>query len=438
MASLKHAVPFKLYKTWVSHEDFRELVRSTWSKSVRGSGMLRLQLKLKSLKQVFRVWNRTIFGDVDRQVRLALDEVNRIQLLMDSYDFSDALYAQDLDAQLLLTKALNHQDMLWKEKARDQNFIHGDRNTSYFHKIAKFRAATKTITLLYDGGTTITEPKDIEQHVLHYFQNIFSIDNNYATRNLVDNTIPPLVSEEDNTALLCLPLRDEIKAAVFSLNGDGAPGPDGFGGNFFQTFWDIVASDVLQSVQDFFITSNLAPNINSNLIVLIPKVAGAQVMGDFRPIALTNFQFKIITKILADRLSIITMRIISIEQRGFIRGRNISECVLLASEAINVIERRQFGGNVALKVDIKKAFDTLDWNFLIAVLKQFGFAYTFTSWILTILQSARLSILVNGNAVGFFRVPAGCVRGIPFPLFFFASQRRFLAGLSHWLTTLEK
>jgi len=60
------------------------------------------------------------------------------------------------------------------------------------------------------------------------------------------------------------------------------------------------------------------------------------------------------------------MRIISIEQRGFIRDRNISECVIVASEAINVIDKRQFGGNVALKVDIKKAIDTLDWNFLIA------------------------------------------------------------------------
>ena len=136
-------------------------------------------------------------------------------------------------------------------------------------------------------------------------------------------------------------------------------------------------------------------------------MTGAQVMGDFRPIALTNFQFKIITKILADRLCLITMRIISIEQRDFIRDRNISECVILASEAINVIDKRQFGGNVALKVDIKKAFDTLDWNFLIAVLRQFGFPSVFTNWILTILQSARLSILVNGKAVGVFPYSCG-------------------------------
>jgi len=90
---------------------------------------------------------------------LALDEVNRIQILIDSEGFSDTLYDQDLEAQLLLTTALSYQDTLWKEKARDQNFINGDCNTSYFHKVAKFRAATKPITVLYDGDTVITEPR---------------------------------------------------------------------------------------------------------------------------------------------------------------------------------------------------------------------------------------------------------------------------------------
>lgn len=126
--------------------------------------------------------------------------------------------------------------------------------------------------------------------------------------------------------------------------------------------------DVTQTVQEFFITSVLAHNTNSNLIVLIPKVTWAQAMGDFCIIALANFQFKIVIKILANRMPLITMCIISIEQLGFIRDCNISKCVILAYEAIILIDKQQYGGNVALKVDIKKTFDILDWNFLIAVL----------------------------------------------------------------------
>lgn len=115
----KIAIPFKFFKTWTSHVDCRRLVVDTLSKNVRGFGMLRLQLKLKNLKVVFKHWNRTIFGDVDRQVRLAVDEVHRIQHLIDTLGITAQLYAQDLEAQLLLTKALNAQDQLWKEKARE-------------------------------------------------------------------------------------------------------------------------------------------------------------------------------------------------------------------------------------------------------------------------------------------------------------------------------
>jgi len=117
--NVRNAVPFKFFKTWTSHEDCRRLVLEVWSKRVCGSGMVRLQLKLKNLKNAFKTWNRTTFGDVDRQVCMAVDEVNRIQHLIDTNGISDNLYAQDLEAQLLLTKAWIVQDTLWKEKARN-------------------------------------------------------------------------------------------------------------------------------------------------------------------------------------------------------------------------------------------------------------------------------------------------------------------------------
>ena len=168
-SSVKHATPFKKFKMWTSHGDCRKLVLDTWSKGVRGQGMTRFQAKLRNLKNAFKVWNRTVFGDVDRKVKLVLDEVNQIQHLIDSEGFSDQLYMQDLKAQLLLTKALNFQEQLWKEKARDQNFVNGDRNTAYFHRVSKIQAATKSITFLQDGENVITDPTEIELHILSYF-----------------------------------------------------------------------------------------------------------------------------------------------------------------------------------------------------------------------------------------------------------------------------
>jgi len=310
---------------------------------------------------------------------LAVDEVNRIQQIIDTDSFSDEHYVQELEAQIVLTKALNHQEDIWKEKARDQRFIHGDRNIAYFHRLAKIRAPTNSITFLQDGERAITEPSDIEVHVINYFQSICTVANDCTPNDLITKTIPSLVSDDENRMLLRIPQREEIKDAVFALNGDGAPGLNGFGGHFYQIYWDIIGADVVQSVQEFFTSCILANSVNNNLIVLIPKVPGPRVMGDYRPITLAIFQFKVITKILAGKLAIITMRIISIEQCGFIHDRKISKCVILASEAINLLDKRQYGGNIALKVDIAKAFDTLDWNFLLEVLRKFGFDEIFVT-----------------------------------------------------------
>jgi len=214
--------------------------------------------------------------------------------------------------------------------------------------------------MLQDGNDILVTPKAIENHLLDHFRSIIKGRNACTTNSMIAEVNPNLVIEVDNNMLTTIPLAEEVKNVVFDLNLDGAAGPDGFGVYFYQFFWTIVASDVILSVQEFFQTGIILPNLISNISVLIPKVKGASSMGDFRPIAFPNFHFKIITEILADILAIATTRIISENQRGFIRVRHISDYVIIASEVINLLDKWQFGGNLALKIDIRKAFDTLD------------------------------------------------------------------------------
>jgi len=416
---IRKTTSFKFFKTWTTHEECRPLILNIWTKDVVGSGMHKLHTKLLRVKDAFKVWNRSVFGNVKRQVQLASDEVMRVQNHIDNTRIDANLHLLELQAQMTLTRAMNCQDQFWREKARNQSFIHGDRNTAYFHCISCIKSAAEPISFLLNGDVRISNQREIENHVVSYFQGIFGTQNDCGTNDLIDKTIPPLVTIEENNMLTIMPAANEIKKAVFDMNADGAPGPDGFGGYFYQHFWDIVAVDVVSSIQEFFYTGVIIPNLNSNILVLIPKIPGAASMVDFRPIALANFQFKIITKILAERLAIICMRIISPHQRGFVRDRNIADCVILASEMINLLTKKQFCGNIAIKVDIRKAFDTLDWEFLIVVLHKFGFNNLFCDWILEILCSAHLSVLVNGNAVGFFSCSRGVRKGDPLsPLLF--------------------
>ncbi|XP_019423071.1 PREDICTED: uncharacterized protein LOC109332543 [Lupinus angustifolius] len=187
------------------------------------------------------------------------------------------------------------------------------------------------------------------------------------------------------------------------MNGDGALGPDGFGRCFYQHIWDIVEYDVCNSISQFFTNSWIMPNLNSNTVILIPKSAFTERIEDFRPIALANFQFKIITKVLAYRESLISNIIVSPKQKRFLKGRSTQDCICTSSEAINLLDHKIFGGNMAIKLNIRKAFDTLDWIFLLDTLQAFGFNVKFINWIKIILHSAKLTINVNGQNAGIKR-----------------------------------
>lgn len=148
-------------------------------------------------------------------------------------------------------------------------------------------------------------------------------------------------------------------------------------------------------------------NFNPINIFLIPKVNNLDRVEDYMPIVVSNFLFKIITMVLADRLGPIASHIVSPQQSVFIKGRSIVDGIIITSECLNVLGFKSYGGNMACKFDIVKAFDTLEWPFLIKALRLFGFHEKFIHWIEVILGSSRLSFKVNGGVHGYIE----CERG---------------------------
>jgi ribonuclease HI len=413
------ASQFKFMKMWSLHPSCRDVIYESWNSVVIGCPMFVLSQKLKSLKAKLKTWNKECFGNVNDMVASAELKLQQVQMNIQQHGHNDTLLLEEKLASNLLEEALTKQEAFWQEKARLNWHVEGDRNTKYFHRLAKIKTATKHITSLQDGETVITDQNQISEHVVNFYKNLFCANVVLQDSSLAENVIPSLVSEETNAILTMLPSHSEIKAAVFALNKDSAPGPDGFGAFFYQHYWDIVKADVINAVLEFFTSSWILPGFNSNIIALLPKFPEASSIDQYRPIAMANFKFKIISKILADRLAAVMPCIISEEQKGFIHGRDIRDCLCIASEAANFLHNKSFGGNLALKIDIAKAFDTLDWNFLLKVLKSFGFNDIFCNWISVILKSAFLSVSINGKSHGYFNCTRGVRQGDPLsPLLF--------------------
>jgi exonuclease III len=322
---------FKFMRMWSMHDDCRSIISECWKTELIGCPMFILNKKLKILKMKLKEWNKTCFGNINEAVVQADLNLKNVQHNIQSIGPTDMLLAEERQANIALEDALNKQEVFWQEKARLNWHLHGDRNTKYFHRLAKLKSSTKAITSLQDGANVLIDPVHISEHIVNYYKNLFS--SNIALQDfvLVDEVIPQLVSSDVNVVLSQLPSHSEIKTAVFALNVDSAPGPDGFGAFFYQHYWDIVSNDVIKAVLQFFTSNWIMPGFNSNVIALLPKTPDASSIDQYRPIAMANFKFKIISKILADRLATVMPNIISEEQKGFIHDRNIRDCLCIAS-----------------------------------------------------------------------------------------------------------
>jgi hypothetical protein len=233
-----------------------------------------------------------------------------------------------------------------------------------------------------------------------HFTNIFTTSNPPIDSKMLD-LFSPVISAKENVILSSIPTEKEVVEALSSLGSTKAPGPDGFIALFYRKYWVFVKIEVLQSIWNFFQNNSLTRNQNHSFIALIPKLSSSHTANQFRPISLCNIVYKIISKILANRLKVYLHRIISPLQSTFVPNRNIQDNTILAHELLHSFKsKRGKGGFMFLKMDTKKAFDKMEWSFLLAILGKLYFGPIWISWIKTCISSVSFSFLLNGNSFG--------------------------------------
>ncbi|XP_026399652.1 uncharacterized protein LOC113295538 [Papaver somniferum] len=196
--------------------------------------------------------------------------------------------------------------------------------------------------------------------------NVFLSSNpaNFVDIQDVLNDVQPIISDDLNLSLVEIPTLDEIFSTIKIMEPWKSPGPDGFSARFFRDNWNIVSDQVVEHVQNFFKTEFLLKNLNYSFIALIPNVQNPSSPNDFRPISLANTVYKIISKILTNRLKPLLDTIISPFQSAFVSNRQIQDNIIISHEILHSFKKmnkRVKKGYMAIKLDLSKAFDILEW-----------------------------------------------------------------------------
>ncbi|GKA00235.1 aspartic peptidase [Tanacetum coccineum] len=409
--------PFKFCNILVHNTRFKDIVTNGWSISVSGFWMYKVVKRLKGLKKPLRklLYDK---GNLHENVKKLRHELDEVQKSLDG-DPSNLLLREEEAAYLkAFQDALIDEERFLFQKAKVEWLKLGDANTAYFHKVVKSQAAQNRIDSITNMDGTLFDGDQVPVAFINHYTDFIGqsgITSHFDLSDLFCNRL----SNEDALSMIDEVSDKEIREAMFSLGDNKAPGPDGYSVAFFKEAWSIISVDVCKAIKEFFTNGILLKELNHTIIALIPKVASPVRINDYRPISCCNVLFKCISKIISNRLKGFLSKLVSLNQSAFVPGRRISDNILLTQELMHNYHLDRGPSRCAFKVDIQKAYDTVDWDFLREILIGFGFHQRMIGWIMECVTTTSFSLSINGSLHGFFKGKRGLRQGDPLSPYLF-------------------
>lgn len=416
---------FRFENLWLCEPDCQPIVQDSWA----SSGNVSIQSKINACGSDLLRWGSYLSRDFHKRIRDCKQRIGVLRGLRDVVSLGDFTEARNRYNELL-----HSHEIFWKQRSKSLWLKEGDLNPRYFHAMASTRKRQNMIGKLRNSkGQWCTDPAEINELIGDYFTKIFSSEGGSCDE--VIQCVEKKLMAGQNHSLMEPFTTADVRDAIFSMYPDKSPVPNGMNPVFLKKFWSIVGEDVSSTCLDCIRQCEFPVGLNETSIVLIPKKSNPEHIIDLRPISLCYVFYKIIIKMLANRLKLVLGSFISNSQSACIPSRTITDNILISTEIMHYLKRKRQGkeGTVAFKIDMSKAYDRIEWSFLKSIILRMGFAIGFVDLIMLCVSTVTYRITREGMDVGPIIPNRGLRQGDPLSAYLFIICVEGLSSLiSHY------
>ena len=332
-----------------------------------------------------------------------------------------------------INKLLLHYDNL---KSELQSLYENKGKQAMFRAKCRCRYNKKTIReLRLEDESTTTNDEQILDQIETYFRGLYTSVETFSQDEydeFIQHLQIPKLSDEDRDNLEGPLGYEECKNVLESFQNDKSPGEDGFTVEFYKLFYDLLSENLLACLNEAYEENEFTISQRRGIITLLPKEDGSLLdLHNWRPITLLNVDLKIAAKAIAKRLETVLPNIIHPDQTGFVKGRYIGENIRFISDVLDLTKEQKIPG-ILVALDFRKAFDSLEWPFIMRVLDVFNFGSSIKRWITTFYTNVESAVLNNGYMTNWFKPSKGVRQGCPLsPFLFILSTELMSIKLRH-------
>ena len=425
--TLKGPGIWKMNANTIQTDTFRETMEKIWPIWVSS---INNYDNILTWWEVIKIRIKQLTVEISKSLNINKYKLEKLEKRLNTIKHSDKnIHKQESkNLQNKIKQYYEKQTEAAKIRSRVKHFEEGEKSSKYFFNLEKHNISNKIWTKIKcKDGTYKCDIASILKEQKTFFETLFKSEKTDATAaHSLLRSVDVQLSEDEKSFCEKEVTNEEIYKVIKLLKSNKSPGDDGIIAEFYQTYWYLIQDELTLVIKYTLENDSLIKSQYNAIITLLYKKGNREEITNWRPISLLSNDYKIITKVLAERLKLFLPKLIHSDQKGFVSGRNISEANRLIQDIIEYADQENLTASIIF-IDYMKAFDRVEWDWTLQCLETFNFGVKFRSWIKMIFKNAKTSILTNGFRTSYFKISRSMRQGCPISPLLYILQAEPLA-----------